>query len=712
LSANLLALFRDQKYSIVINDQFLLSLIKSRVNGDRDLRMAQRTVNECIELIFSGQRARARDELFELIKGDPRDDMAWLALSLCVDQPLQKRDCIQRALFLNPNNVAAQQALQTLEDFPPGAKIDGQITSPENRLKRLQTILTESMRKVDLHNLSSRIVDRARRSYFTTALVITMLVIAIPMAIFMRAKPVLSYPGTTPTPLAGGFSDFAERLRQAPQHAALQARQSKVAANNTAANKPGIATAVPQKASLPLITLDPPQIIAAIPQSGSGVVSVHGYLAESTDIKKLNRNPRIRLYAVQLRGCELDPVAGDLLGETVVNADGSWTVEIAPGRSDLVTAVVTVDGRQSSISNLGLIVPVDKVIAIHNADQLQARAYPLTSDEGQITLSGKAQPFACLLLNDQNSDRGAVASAVASDKGEWNITAPLRDGENHFAVAIKGIENSPGIDVNLKAFQVRLQWPFGVYRDGKFVPSLQRKSYGDVILTAWYGKNDCQWFHDGGLADCYKLKTQEFHNGLDIYADWGTEVRALADGMIYYIQWDKTIGSGGNAVFIDHGAWSSVYLHLNYITIDPKWVKPYYRRTTRYLTTSQIPVKAGQVIGTVGNSGLKAAPGESVHLHVSAFTWAKGTREASLAGEYPNAGISTRRMGYTFNLNPPAGTTLQWEQNEIKAADLFTQCISDNDYWDVNWSQVEMTTSKGGTTFDDLSPDEDCSQPN
>lgn len=86
--------------------------------------------------------------------------------------------------------------------------------------------------------------------------------------------------------------------------------------------------------------------------------------------------------------------------------------------------------------------------------------------------------------------------------------------------------------------------------------------------------------------------SKQFHEGIDIAADRGTPVRAVADGIVASISSDAELG---NNIIINHG----------------------FGISTRYAHLSQISVKVGQkvkkgeIIGKVGSSGLTTGP----HLH-------------------------------------------------------------------------------------------------
>lgn len=94
------------------------------------------------------------------------------------------------------------------------------------------------------------------------------------------------------------------------------------------------------------------------------------------------------------------------------------------------------------------------------------------------------------------------------------------------------------------------------------------------------------------------LKRTRPHNGVDFAAPVGTPVRSVGDGVVEVAGYK---GAAGNMVKISHGErWSTAYLHLHNIA---RGLKPGMR------------VTRGQVIGTVGNTGLSTGP----HLHFSLY---------------------------------------------------------------------------------------------
>ena len=89
------------------------------------------------------------------------------------------------------------------------------------------------------------------------------------------------------------------------------------------------------------------------------------------------------------------------------------------------------------------------------------------------------------------------------------------------------------------------------------------------------------------------------HKGIDIFNPRGTEVISATYGIVVYTHEG---GKGGKAV----------------MTLGPKWRFHYYAHLDEIKTFPLEPLKIGQVIGTVGDTG--NAKGKPPHLHYAITT--------------------------------------------------------------------------------------------
>lgn len=97
----------------------------------------------------------------------------------------------------------------------------------------------------------------------------------------------------------------------------------------------------------------------------------------------------------------------------------------------------------------------------------------------------------------------------------------------------------------------------------------------------------------GQVLSKFGYRDGKKHHGVDIQADSGTPIRAIADGDVVYS--DNELADYGNMIIVKHkGNFTSVYAHNN-----------------RNLVTKGAKVKKGQEIATVGETGNATGP----HLH-------------------------------------------------------------------------------------------------
>lgn len=88
-------------------------------------------------------------------------------------------------------------------------------------------------------------------------------------------------------------------------------------------------------------------------------------------------------------------------------------------------------------------------------------------------------------------------------------------------------------------------------------------------------------------------KVMRHHDGMDLAAPLGAQVRAIADGVVVYA--DPYAGYGNLVVIMHKAGITTHYGHLSKIDVQPGK-----------------HVRAGQIIATVGSTGISTGP----HLHL------------------------------------------------------------------------------------------------
>ena len=123
-----------------------------------------------------------------------------------------------------------------------------------------------------------------------------------------------------------------------------------------------------------------------------------------------------------------------------------------------------------------------------------------------------------------------------------------------------------------------------VFLVGWIIPETVRVPVRGATASDWNPQSF--WYYPWGRSGT--------HKGIDIFARLGTPVLAASDGLVLHTGWDSM---GGNIVLV----------------VGAKWRLHYYAHLQGINTTGFQWVKAGDAIGTVGDSG--NAKGKPAHLH-------------------------------------------------------------------------------------------------
>lgn len=84
------------------------------LNVEPDRLPAEELIDQGAAALRAGERRRARELLAAAVRADPRSARAWLWLSGAIDDPGRQRECLERALALDPGSISARRGLEAL----------------------------------------------------------------------------------------------------------------------------------------------------------------------------------------------------------------------------------------------------------------------------------------------------------------------------------------------------------------------------------------------------------------------------------------------------------------------------------------------------------------------------------------------------------------------------------------------------------------------
>ena len=166
-------------------------------------------------------------------------------------------------------------------------------------------------------------------------------------------------------------------------------------------------------------------------------------------------------------------------------------------------------------------------------------------------------------------------------------------------------------DINYKAIQLLESFNDSTLFNSK--QSLMSYLYNDSLLRIIPPVND------GYISKKINNNTDSPHNGIDIVAQRGTEIRCPLDGIVIFVG-DK--GSLGNTLIISHP--------LGYFTI--------YGHNDEILVSEMEYVYQGDVISKLGSTGQTTGP----HLHFEIWRNGKRIDPLELINEYGEKDVSEK----------------------------------------------------------------------
>jgi len=135
-------------------------------------------LQQAIKLIEAGSFDQAHSLLLDILKADPRNDVAWFWMSKVVATAELREECLQEALKYNPRNALARAALDAMQDQPvaaPGKWSTIESTAPKTKTR------------------SASAGPRRRPNTIPAAIVIFLLALALIAVTYLFAREDLAY---------------------------------------------------------------------------------------------------------------------------------------------------------------------------------------------------------------------------------------------------------------------------------------------------------------------------------------------------------------------------------------------------------------------------------------------------------------------------------------------------------------------------------------
>lgn len=323
-------------------------------------------------------------------------------------------------------------------------------------------------------------------------------------------------------------------------------------------------------------------------------------------------------YEIGEVGEEIDQkqaMVGDLL-RTIQRKEKTGFLESILGSRTLAEGLLEINALKALQDNLSTEVESLAEMREFLGSSLEASSYHKRDLEVEV----KNLESRKVILDEQKGQKEVLLTQTRSQEGEYQeLLTTQQQQQRALLEEISDIESklSKGFDRSTVPSRQPgfLIWP---------VTNLGQNA---GVLTQHYGET----------AYSTRFYKGRPHNGTDIGAPIGTEVRASADGTVAHVDYNGLYYQYGRYIMIDHGnGLSTLYAHLSQASVN-----------------AGQRVAKGEVIGYVGNTGFATGP----HLHFGLYATPAGGWQYS----------TNRDQGGLFSIPPatglvPIGVTLNPEQ--------------------------------------------------
>ena len=176
-----------------------------------------------------------------------------------------------------------------------------------------------------------------------------------------------------------------------------------------------------------------------------------------------------------------------------------------------------------------------------------------------------------------------ITMRTAGSGGYVPVKALSQDEYRTHNIKLKINQLNNQVEIQLNSFEILEETAQEKEKKHTTIPAIRPVAKKHLILiSSYFGKRSDPFIHEE--AD---------HYGLDFVSPVGTKVYATGDGTVTLLKYSRT--GYGNELVINHSfGYSTRYAHLE-----------------KFFVSLGDPVKRGQLIGLVGNSGRSTGP----HLH-------------------------------------------------------------------------------------------------
>lgn len=109
--------------------------------------MADERLKTAIDAFKKKDISTAKELLTQIVRKEPKNEMAWLCLSACVSNKEQKKLCLSKVLGINSNNQQARQMLAKINKTSTDSLIAPKKSERSPRTKEIATVAEQQVRQ-------------------------------------------------------------------------------------------------------------------------------------------------------------------------------------------------------------------------------------------------------------------------------------------------------------------------------------------------------------------------------------------------------------------------------------------------------------------------------------------------------------------------------------------------------------------------------------